>query len=50
MQKRVALEELNQDLLSAKARVDAWAKSKLNQADDLKITQKRTVENDRGKP
>ena len=48
MQKRIALEELNKNLAAAKSNVDAWASVKIRKADDLKATQKSTVEADRG--
>lgn len=48
MQKRPVLEELNGDLASAKAKVDAWGRGKLSKANDLRDTQKKTVEADKG--
>ena len=48
MQRRIALEELNKNLAAAKGNVDAWASVKIRKADDLKATQKSTVEEDRG--
>ena len=49
MQKRIALEELNKNLTAEKSKVDAWASIKIRKADDLKATQKSTVDEDRGR-
>ena len=48
MHKRVVLEELNTDLARAKSKVETWANRKVSKANDLRETQRRTVEEDRG--